>query len=887
MKRIIEATKLNEEKIVIESTAGFQRSAFNNVYQKAELMLENIILQNTNEYCMDSKEQVIHEPIMNLVAFDGRRGTGKTSVMLSIADALRKYPEKSFLANIKNNKSVSFTVLDYIDASLMEENEDVLEIVLANMFSKLRECDSAQSGDMDFEYQELLSLFDEVYGNLLSLHSGDKSKEMSPIRVLTKLSNSQTLEKRIKELVDMYLKYMARVNNQCRSSQSHFLVISIDDLDMRLTDNKHLSPYHLLETLHRYLMIPNVIILLTYNYKDLWLSCLNHFVEHIHKIKSAIMPVSEKYIMEMATEYLNKVIPIYARIHMPSLRNQDYIQHDILLVRLNRNEADQVMKEFIPYLWKSDDVTPITITVKKFVMLLKSNIAGLYYDVCGNKRHFTEPGNLRELTQIFTLCKQLNQIELPDEDKESAIYKEIMDDLYYRFAEEQLGLGEQEKLTSFLDVPIERRSRDIVGDIKMELKNAGKNEISRITNAKLSYSYGELLYYLYNASSMNIYSKPLICCILDSYTIMLTKTYRRLCRAMDEKNAPDYKKYKDCLLDVIGSSVASSWSNVYMPPIRLKEDNNNEGVSNSQGENPNANYGIERSTECVYVGAIRFAGYKLIKWEYDLSDVMTLEAAKVRLQMLEILCMFFTDVYHMDELSDNMQGFQVIYMPKTNETGKSEGGSKRENARFNISFCEGCFNIMNFVRNLFDGENFFTKLHETLMEAYKQYLNDIVKDQEGEKYDSRKTRAFLNENSLRNNYKNWVEKTYGLAMPLYSFDMMYNIFKRQYKNQKRLPASIKTDNAWNYVRTVYDDIGKLLKCEDEFYYSDADGEIKEEEYRFYRAYAESPFMTYVNNMTEEEEELFKKRFGDLALILANSSTSGGISKDDLSVIRDR
>lgn len=908
MRRIIEAEKLNEEKVVIESTNDFEESAFHYVYQKAEQMLEDIIQQNVDEFNKDNGNISFRKQIMNLVAFEGRRGTGKTSVMLSVAGALSQSKEVSFLNNIKKNKSVSFTVLDCIDASLLEDNEDVLEIVLANMFSKLREWDSSQNAVTDFEMQELYSLFDEVYGFFLSIHGSDKNKEMSPIRVLTNLSNSQTLEKKIEELVDKYLKCMARITKQHATSENHFLVISIDDLDMRLADNKYSSPYLLLETLRRYLMIPGIIILLTYNYKDLHLSCVNHFAK-LHQSLSSLMQETGQNALESVTEYLDKVIPIYARIHMPSLRNRDYVRHDILLVKLKSNDADQVMRKFRDYLWGEDKIDHITISVKKFALLLKADVAGLYYDACGNKRHFAEPRNLRQLTQIFTFCKQLNQIGLPQDDKENAVFKELLDDLYYRFSEERLTWNEQEKLTSFLDVPIERRSRDIVGDIKEGLKREGIHRTSRITNAKLSYSYGELLYFLYLASSDGIYSKSFICCILDSYTIMLTKTYLRLCRAMDEKKHKDSSKdeypqndkdpqkdeepkiYKDCLLDVIGSSVASSWSNMYIPFLSKKEDVGNEDTMIYNVMD------IAQNQDNVSIGAIRFDRKSSIEWDYVLPDTMTLEEAGNQLRMLEILCMFFSDVYCVAEVPDNIHGFKIIYCPQGARSAEQQadgtdilGDSSGKNpACFKISFCACCFNIMNFVRNLFDGEEFFNSLHRSLLKGYGEYLKVIEKMDPAEEYEEAKTKAFFEQHSLKKNYLKWAEGTYGLAMPVYSLDMMYNILKRQYKKQKRFPAAMSPDNGWNYVRTVYENIGELLKEEDEFYYSDAEGKIKKDAYHFYKAYAESPFIAYVEDICNDEhrEGLFKKRFGELILILANSSISGGITEDDLSAIRDR
>lgn len=99
---------------------------------------------------------------------------------------------------------------------------------------------------------------------------------------MTKLSNSQVMETRICELVKEYLDYMQRDRNGYGNGRNAFLVITIDDVDMHF-QKEGSSPYEMLETLHRYLMIPGVIIMLSYNYLDLYQGCEKHFYELFHK----------------------------------------------------------------------------------------------------------------------------------------------------------------------------------------------------------------------------------------------------------------------------------------------------------------------------------------------------------------------------------------------------------------------------------------------------------------------------------------------------------------------------------------------------------------------------------------------------------------------------
>ena len=68
-------------------------------------------------------------------------------------------------------------------------------------------------------------------------------------------------------------------------------------------------------------MIPNVIILLTYDYQNLCQGCENISMNFSMQ-RDSYGNGGTEYIKERTVEYLNKVLPNYTRVHMPLLRKR-------------------------------------------------------------------------------------------------------------------------------------------------------------------------------------------------------------------------------------------------------------------------------------------------------------------------------------------------------------------------------------------------------------------------------------------------------------------------------------------------------------------------------------------------------------------------------------
>lgn len=342
VNRRVKLENLFDEEIIVEKSSERDKSVFAPIYKKAEKLVDDF-KENSNNKRDESRLEKMQ--IVNTISFEGRRGTGKTSAMMSFCDKLR-------------DQKKLYIVLDYIDASTLEEGESILEIVLANMYHLLVEHmeKNNKSGHYDYEARNIIRKFEEIYSAIGFINErrnkDGRRVDLSPLSGLERLSNSQQLKKRVYELIRDYKKHIA--------SDDAMLVIPIDDIDMCFQSEEP-SVYEIMETLHRYLMIPNVIIFLTYDYPELLSGCEKHFSQ-MHYIKDDITKGQKDHIREAANRYLEKVLPTYARIHLPSQRKRDYSDQNNIQVCLENNEEKKYLKKFK----KKNNLNP-----KEFALLFK------------------------------------------------------------------------------------------------------------------------------------------------------------------------------------------------------------------------------------------------------------------------------------------------------------------------------------------------------------------------------------------------------------------------------------------------------------------------------------------------------------------------------------
>lgn len=105
---------LQHRGVKTETFEQMNDSFLNDIYDQSKAIINTLIkLNKTN---LNTEINEMQNSIQNVIAFTGRRGTGKTSAMLSFAN---------HLSNGNSGFKETFYALPYTDVSVLEESEDV------------------------------------------------------------------------------------------------------------------------------------------------------------------------------------------------------------------------------------------------------------------------------------------------------------------------------------------------------------------------------------------------------------------------------------------------------------------------------------------------------------------------------------------------------------------------------------------------------------------------------------------------------------------------------------------------------------------------------------------------------------------------------------------
>lgn len=575
--KIIALQCLLKKGIHYENQQEFSESIYRDVYKGAYEAVEQIRTDNRNQKgknCRKSKAKNVE--IANVISFVGRRGTGKSSSMLSFYESLRDYSEnrKAFYAQLlgeeekqnqekysKNPQNVGLFALECIDASALEENESVFTIVLANILSKIEDYSQKKKYDTE-EYQKrsLIKKLEDLYKDYSSLTDPQRSGqgEYSSYENLKNLASSQQIRGQFEELVTECLQYFNELEEN--SVPESYLVIVIDDLDMAHYNKRvakqgqlNIRSYEIMRLISKYFSVPGVIVLVAYNHTNLYRQCSSYFAGSNSRNYDEESDAEEnlKSGSLLASEFMEKVFaPVY-RLYMPSWKKWDY---SIRNIQISIREDTKKKDLFSGFHDKQEDV----LNVKQLLLFLYAERLGIYYDCEGKKRHFLEPDSLRELSNILCLLMEEESLTTKGAFQEN-VFKRIMDDVYFRFVHEHLYLEKERALFyDLLECQIERRGEKIVQLMSSRMMPLGRTvkEVPKLyererqeyfgyttkkrygfawlnsaikktkENNDTDYSYAELVHCIYHMTRVKEpYSKELVACILHSYSIILTQIY--------------------------------------------------------------------------------------------------------------------------------------------------------------------------------------------------------------------------------------------------------------------------------------------------------------------------------------------------------------------------
>lgn len=914
--RIVNLENLRKAGTVILSIKDSQKDIFNKEYRQALTAINHIVEESKSEVmrhtpkhkngwidpcadpCADppAYQDIALHRTHTMVSFIGSRGTGKTSAMLTVLHQLQTLQcSKELGASLQPLASTSFICLDPIDAGILQSGEDIIAIVLARMFNYLQQ--STNGNNLHARYQEelrgLYREFDKLYQNLCRLRKGNGHflEGESALRELQNLASSHSTAREFKELVSHLLTYIKTLNG-CEKDQ--YLVVALDDIDMYGEDTTQ-NCYTLLEEIFDYLSFPGIIVLTTYNENLLKRNCSNHLRGKFFEGKKSrdCTHTEQKEVKTLVQQFLEKLILEEYRIYMPILARVDVSNQTGMSVRLDKTTEPELYAMFNK---STEQGNEVIVPVKQFLLRIIADRTNVYFDSRGQKRHFFEPYNMRELSVFW---RMLDALESPNDkdaaDREMAYANNRSKLFNYTmnpFASEKLDEGEIEYLYRLSQQPLERQKRELIDDIKRRCNSLENSKEQRtFLEGRWQHSYGELLHCLYYATRLqkNGMSKELIYCILSCYSFILNQLYY----------SPDFKtngESRKMFSQFVGPSVAGIWANDMLPPLYSEM--------------------VQGVRKLYPIGSACHFASVFFGWEIDdgvvieLFDVLSgrqpqdptepYQQVREFVQAFEILGMFFT---HIPE-----EGLKLEL-----DWSSSTVESQRKCRLVSKQTQEIYFNALNFSVNSLDWQKYFensttgliamikhsimtlgTSIYEELCEntppkdendhfilegnrwanlrelmaIYQKIINregqTILKDLSQADYKDSvqkdtdtildKAKERIQTYSLRNEFENWAKNDV-LALPLQNFDMMYNMIKRlantNYYGQG-LPESIAYDGIFDAFYKLFKSIGAQLEKQDEFYTNNGSKSVS-----FCDTYKSYPFYKYfVDNPSSQLKKMF-------------------------------
>lgn len=891
---ILEYADEETNEIHYERIHDFEKSLYRNVYYIAFKQVENIIRFNALSQKKDYEKQGadsanmerIRKQVNNLICFVGGRGTGKTSAMLSFMEALKDYYyEKKenifYLINDGESKhsNFSFLCLDHIDASLLENGEDLFEVILTMMYKKLVSLERAQylkKENFDYRKQRILEQLEGLVAGIRNLKARKNEKlgfdEFSSyLGTIKSMSGSLALKEDFEKLVREYLEIIqfkkegVYYSDGGSSVASSYLVITIDDIDLNLEYG-----YEMLEQIHRYMMIRNVIVLLSMDDIQMHKVCERHFWDlYKNNLNKKRALEWEEHILYISRQYMKKVIPIYRRIYMPRIEELKetlgIVQKDL---KSNKTLEEQLKEAK---------------NIKKFLLYGFAKKTFICFDICGAKQHFYEPKTIRGIVALCHLLESLYELNKPGEgtDSEEIISKfesnfpQITSDIYRRMVGEQL-LGDAHQAFKWIqNQSLMTRGEAACSILKKMLKKLPDKNLFHYqdNNGTNKYGYGELMKILYVFGRTDLKNKALVRCLLASFTV----NYGRQFVLFKYGNKAQKESAGKILRGLLGTSVTGSWTNQMLPKVFFDTPQSDDNRSYSFGNIERAEVGSENF---VYLLPAIFSKNKEeFAKELDVSNQI-----RDFIEDLELLLMFFLDFE--DKRGNRRKcGFKI--RKPSQFYGKIKDQSSKENDLSQLEM-EGSatFNLLGFVNALYNWDQYFKETDEAIYNCIIGYYKCGGTDNTDQGFE-KKVQRTIKKHSLKNKYKKWNDRYQGFALPFYNLDMTYNVLKRSrnaYQNSGDCNQCVKSDQAMEEIWNLYARILKELEDEDKEYaeIKETDTEIGE----WGKAFKESPFIKEYEKRLRNDASEFCISLNKIVenLCKSNADINEESEKDNISLL---
>lgn len=336
----------------------------------------------------------LYEYSNNILAFCADRGQGKTSAMLSFAEALRLHSiAKRPLDGLSDNY---FYVLPPIDPTLLSKEDSVVEITLSRLYhefnSRLKSGETVKHTLSGIDKAEILQNFQNcLYGLRAARQQGTPQDDFE---ALSQLGDCFEVKNLLSQILSSFFKFIGMPNRHS------YLVVLMDDTDLQFQ-----HAYESLEEARKYLSLPNVVVLMATDLSQLRRLVIDHYLATLsHAVAQGVFSIAD--IRRMAVKYLDKLIPASQAIYLPTVKIQCE-NHETIMLDFGGGNCQEMQQAIFQLIRKK---------------------TGLVFAPRSDCMHDLIPTTLRGLRQLYRLLDQMEdcgpEVSLPltvPEDEEEAV----------------------------------------------------------------------------------------------------------------------------------------------------------------------------------------------------------------------------------------------------------------------------------------------------------------------------------------------------------------------------------------------------------------------------------------------------------------------------------
>lgn len=675
------------------------------------------------------------------VPFIGDRGTGKSSVMCSVLESLRCYRGENKTAALylgDKHDNVRFVAFDMIDANTLKSRENIMEIILSRMLSYLE--DLQPEGD----FRELYRMIHELHEDLGLVYWKDSNKrEGYGLTALQRVADSQKTITSFQKLVGLFTQEVSAIQfGGCPC----YLVIALDDIDMYQGSNGGMndSQFALLEHIYTHMRIPGLIVLMTYNEHILKRKCNDHFsgIYNGNRMPKDRSQTRRENIVALTAQFMSKLFPQERRIYLPNYMLVSLENYSNLFVQPTLDGDSLIAEELTRIFPPNKTQESVELPVKEFMLRLIAHKTGVYFDIAGTKKHFLEPRNLRELGELFQVICSMSIV--PAEGKYQEVIREqnrqdLLEYLYNQFALRHLSSDEYRRFTRLAVLPLDRQGRTMVDQIRdhrrsLDLSKEHIAYLDKTRRDRWKYSYGELLHNIYFSTRMpgipnsdqTFFSKEFIHCILGTHSVILNQNTKKNTDGVDgqSRDADETTDPSKLIRSVMGSSIAGRWANEMLPDFIF--GGRKEGLGAGSLSIP-IRYFFHWEIP-VEVQDSMLSLHKITNIEEE--DGKSAKALIQYLQAIACMGMFFTGFPN--------NGLKIKMNFGIDANGSPTICLKSE------SVDHICFNVMNFVINLYDVDEerrgYLPFIRKKLLKLGQEFFGQFTRNWEDERIQAENNR---------------------------------------------------------------------------------------------------------------------------------------------------